>query len=354
MRIVVLGGRGNFGARICRELAHEASGEVIAVGRRELDTTRPDFDTRLALLLPDIVIHCAGPFQGQDYRVAAAAIARGAHYIDLSDGRDFVAQFAAKLDEPARKAGVLAVSGASTLPALSSAVVDELAPRFDALRRISIVIAPGQHAPRGAATLAGVLSCAGRPFRWMVDGAWRIAVGWQELKRVTIPSLGTRWAAACDVPDLELFPARYPGVATVQFRAALEVGLQHFALWAAAGARRSGVPVPLERWSGALDRLSGAVDFLGSELGGMLVTLEGTLRDGSRAEVSWEITAAANRGPEIPCMAAVLMARKVLHGQITRRGAHACMGFLKLQDFDPAFARWNMSTRVRERPVPLH
>jgi len=39
------------------------------------------------------VIHCAGPFQSQDYRVALAAMAAGAHYLDLADGRQFVARF---------------------------------------------------------------------------------------------------------------------------------------------------------------------------------------------------------------------------------------------------------------------
>jgi hypothetical protein len=39
--------------------------------------------------------------------------------------------------------------------------------------------------------------------------------------------VGGRLAAACDVPDLELFPARYAGVQTVRFSAALEFGVQH-------------------------------------------------------------------------------------------------------------------------------
>jgi saccharopine dehydrogenase-like NADP-dependent oxidoreductase len=38
----------------------------------------------------DSVIHTAGPFQGQDYAVARSAIAAGANYIDLADGRDLL------------------------------------------------------------------------------------------------------------------------------------------------------------------------------------------------------------------------------------------------------------------------
>jgi hypothetical protein len=43
-------------------------------------------------------------------------------------------------------------------------------------------------------------------------------------------SFGRRLTAVCDVPDLALFPKRYPGVQSVTFRAALEVSCEHLAL----------------------------------------------------------------------------------------------------------------------------
>lgn len=243
MRVVVIGGFGNFGARICRVLEGSPGIEVIASSRSagaQLDIGTDGFAEALRKLSPGTVIHCAGPFQGQGYRVASAALAAGAHYLDLADGREFVAEFRRPNDAAAVAADRIAISGASTLPALSSAVIDSLQGRFRQMEEIHVVIAPGQRAPRGAATLAGVFSYAGRTFRWMEKGYWTDASGWQELRRVHIDGLGTRWSAACDVPDLALFPARYPGVRTVQFRAALELGVQHMALWFAAALRRSG------------------------------------------------------------------------------------------------------------------
>ena len=78
MRIVVLGGSGNFGARICRALIEDRSLEVVSAGRRSaaapLDMASPEFPAALRRLAPEIVIHCAGPFQRQDYRVASAAL----------------------------------------------------------------------------------------------------------------------------------------------------------------------------------------------------------------------------------------------------------------------------------------
>jgi saccharopine dehydrogenase-like NADP-dependent oxidoreductase len=259
MRAVVIGGFGNFGARICRALEGDRTVEVIASSRSagaRLDIDSEGFGDALRRLSPGLVVHCAGPFQGQDYRVASAALAAGADYLDLADGRDFVASFRQRNDAAAKEAGRIALSGASTLPALSSAVVDFLSHRFREFEEIHIVIAPGQRAPRGSATLAAVFSYAGRPFKWLQEGSWTDAWGWQELRRVRIDGIGTRWAAACDVPDLALLPARYPGVRTVQFRAALEVGAQHLALWSVAALRRVGVPLPIERWVGPLDRMA--------------------------------------------------------------------------------------------------
>jgi saccharopine dehydrogenase-like NADP-dependent oxidoreductase len=314
----------------------------------QLDFASPNFPEALKRLSPEIVIHCAGPFQGQDYRVVSATISAGAHYIDLADSREFVVHFAEHNNTAARSADLLVVSGASSVPALSSAVVDHLAGRFERLQEIQIVIAPAQRASRGVATIAGVFSYAGKPFRWLSGGDWSTAYGWQELRRARIEGLGIRWAAACDVPDLELFPARYPGVETVEFRAALEVGLQHVALWSAAMLRRSGVPLPIERWAAPLDRFAFLLDSFGSERGGMLVSVTGTKTDGKRARIEWHLTANANCGPEVPCMAAVLLARKLARGEVSARGAMPCMGLLTLAEFEPEFARWCISTAVEE------
>jgi hypothetical protein len=356
-RIVVIGGYGNFGARICRRLGIEPSLQIVATARAALDpapegaiaarlnSEASSFSADLAALAPDLVIHCAGPYQGQSYRVAEAALACDAHYLDLSDGRDFVARFAVALNERAMAVQRSAISGASTLPGLSSAVVGRYLAQFDSLESIEIAIAPGQHAPRGAATMAAVLGYAGQPLRWMSHGHWKIVHGWQEMVRMHFP-FGNRWAAACDVPDLELFPDYYRGVKTVTFRAALEVSAQHFALWTLAGLRRAGLPLPLTRWAAHLNRVGTWLDRFGSDCGGMRVDLGGTVSGGARQRIRWQLTAPGNHGPEIPCMAAVLLALKLARGEAVPLGARPCMGLLSLEDFAPEFARWGITSGI--------
>ena len=122
-RIVILGGYGNFGGYVARALAPDPGITLIIAGRNldkarvfatELGAANPveatsldifgDLAGPLAALTPDMVIHTIGPFQTQDYRVAEAAIAAGAHYCDLADARAFVGGIGA-LDADARQAG---------------------------------------------------------------------------------------------------------------------------------------------------------------------------------------------------------------------------------------------------------
>jgi NAD(P)-dependent dehydrogenase (short-subunit alcohol dehydrogenase family) len=243
-RVLVLGGYGHFGARIVRSLAITPGITVIAAGRNpaqaaarlpgvdlanielcRLDTAAADFAATLAGTRADLVIHTAGPFQGQGYDVAQACLRAGMHYIDLADGREFVAGFPGQLDALAQRMQCCAITGASTLPALSSAVVDALAPQFEQLHSIDMVIAPAQATPLGIATVRAVLSYCGRPFDCWIDGCWQTRIGWAKPQPVRFARIGPRLASPCDVPDHTLLVQRYPGVATVRFRAALELPL---------------------------------------------------------------------------------------------------------------------------------
>lgn len=160
-------------------------------------------------------------------------------------------------------------------------------------------------------------------------------------------SFGSRLSAACDVPDLVLLPVRYPGVLTVTFHAALEVSVQHVALWILAAARGIGVPIPIARWARALNRVGDWLDRFGSGIGGMKVRVAGIDSSGRRNSKEWELVAKDNHGPEIPCMAAVLLAMKLRRGEVDT-GAKVCMGLITLSEFEGEFARWGITTLLTE------
>jgi hypothetical protein len=360
MRVVVLGGAGNFGARIVRALLNDQATDLLVASRRGasvpgaelvkavvLDLDAEDFAQRLRDLSPGLVIHCVGPFQGQDYRAAAATLDAGAHYLDLADGREFVAGFAKETNAKAINAERVAITGASTLPALSSAVVEHLREGLSSVESIEVIIAPGQRAPRGQATVEAVLSYLGKPFPVWRGGRWTRSWGWMDLRRVHL-DIGARFAAACDVPDLALFPSRFAGVKAVTFHAALESRAQQLALWGLAALRRSGLPLPVRRWAVALNDLAGWFDSPAADKGGMSVSVVGGRGQGYRVRRTWQLTVPATDGPQIPCMAATLLARRFARGEAPASGAYECMGFLSLADFAPEFSHWRITTRTAE------
>ena len=366
MKVVVLGGYGNFGARISHALAGDRAIQLVVAARdperarafaqplgavgAAADSTDARLAERLHALGADLVIHTAGPFQGQGYAVAHAAAEAGCHYIDLADGRRFVCDFAIQMHPVFRAAGRSAITGASTVPALSSAVIDALLPRFAQLQAIDFCIAPGQQVQRGVATVAGVLSYCGAPIQVWRDGRWDALRGWADPQPVAFARLKPRLGALCDIPDLELFPRRYAGVRDVMFRAALEVGLTQRGFAALARLRQWGLLPQPARWAALLQRHGGWFDRFGSADGGMVVRLRGLDRSQRPLQLAWHLTAPNHHGPEVPCMAAILLARRLARGEPMPAGAQACMGLLRLEEFEPEFARWGMQAEVVEEP----
>jgi hypothetical protein len=352
--VLVLGGYGFFGARISGALARSPDVRVLIGGRDEakalqqaaamglppdraigIDASANALAQRLAAARVDTLIHTAGPFQGQDYRVAGAAIAARCNYIDLADGRGFVSGIAS-LDAAARAAGVSVVSGASSVPALSSAVVDRYRSAFETLESIRIGIGSGGRAP-GLATLRGVFGVfgyCGKPIRRWQNGAWVQTHGWLDPVRHRFPEpVGTRWLGSCDVPDLELFPTRYAPVRTVSFHAGFASRIGHFAVWLGARLVKAGVISSLAPFAGALHRLSGWIEPLLSDQGGMFIELSGIGRDSRPLTKCWSLVAAQNHGPHIPCGASIALARKLAAGVALPRGAYPCVGLLSVDEY---------------------
>lgn len=325
MRIVVLGGRGEFGARVVRLLPDSV--DVVAPTRADLDVASGDVAQRLAPLRPDVVVNCAGPFQSRDYRVARAALACDAHYVDLADSRDFVVGIGA-LDDEARAKDRLVVSGASSVPGLSSAVVDSLRPDFAHIDSIDIGISPGNRAPRGDATVAAILAGAGRPHAEWRGGEWRFTRGWTRLRRHAFGApVGERWLADCDVPDVALFPSRYGVRERVTFGAGLELRRLHFGLAAIAHLVELGLWRRPERAARTLRRMSEWFLAAGSDVGAMFVRVAG----GGRVS-TWQLIARNGDGPNVPAAASVAIVRALANGTLAARGALPCLGIVSLPE----------------------
>jgi hypothetical protein len=116
--ILILGGTGVFGTLIAEELrdlplilasrsldrARRAAARIPGAEGRAIDLDRP-----LDVSFASIVIHCAGPYQGQDLRVADACSRGGAWYVDIADAGDYLARLRGR---------PRVLAGMSTIPAL--------------------------------------------------------------------------------------------------------------------------------------------------------------------------------------------------------------------------------------------
>ncbi len=331
-KVLVLGGSGVFGSRLCHLLADDPRLAVTAAGREAsrleplakdlgiatvaLDWRR-DLDRVLSEQRFDALVHVAGPFQAQDYAVAEACVRHGVHYLDLADDAAFVCGID-KLDEAAKAAGVLVCTGASTAPALTGAVV-ETAREVMSVERVRCGIMPGNDAPRGPALVEAVLSRAGKP---IADQPGRRV--WGSPRRMTLPGHAARWIAACELPEPRLFAQRF-GVRETYAGAGLELSVLHLGLWLLSWLVRLRVVHSLLPFAGRLTAIAERLRRFGTDRGGLRVDVEGPA--GRR---SWSLIAEGGDGSFVPALPAAALVRKLAGGHSVMRGAMPCLGLVSL------------------------
>jgi Domain of unknown function (DUF4166)/Saccharopine dehydrogenase NADP binding domain len=372
LTVLILGGYGTFGGRLAQLLADEERLTLIVAGRslnkaeqfcaaltpratllpRVFDRDG-DADAQLAVLKPDIVVDASGPFQtyGNPYALVRAAIAQDIDYLDLADGSDFVKGIA-QFDTLARERGVFVLSGASSSPVLTAAVVRRLAggmPRIDA---ISAGIAPSPFAPLGLNVIRSIASYCGKPVALLRDGHADTGYGLTESRRYTIAPpgcvpLGNRRFSLADAPDLKVLPDLWPGLRDIWMGAGTVPEIMHRVLNVFAwGVRLKVLPsllpfAALMHW--ARDTLR-----WGKHRGGMYVAVEGADESGAHVERSWHMIAEGDDGPFIPAMACEAFIRHCVAGKRPASGARAATTDLELTDYETLFARRAITTGQRE------
>lgn len=360
-RVLIIGGYGNFGGYIARTLAAEAQIKLLIAGRSldkakhfiaslpgdsdaepvALDITG-DIGARLAEARPDIVIHTTGPFQKQTYAVVEACLTQRCHYLDLADARDFVVGIG-RYDAAARDKNLLLVSGASSVPCLTAAVIDRYQKHFSSLEQVEYGISAAQQTNRGLATASAILSYVGKPFTFLSDGCPKVVYGWQDLRVEKYPQLGARLFGNCDIPDLALFPRRYPDLKTLRFSAGSEILIVHLGLWVLSWLVRLRAVSSLDRLSPRLLKLSFLFDRFGTGRSGFHMFLSGIDKDGTRKTEKFFMIAGSGHGPYIPCTPAILLALGLANGRITARGAQPCLDLIDLDTYLAALQKLDIT-----------
>ena len=362
MRVVVLGAYGVFGSRLAELLirdGHEvwlagrslekAQAMAVRTGGKPLAVDRRGDLEPLFALQPEVVVDAAGPFHSYGeapYRVARRCIEQGAAYLDLSDNVDFTAGIMA-LDDKAQERGRRVLSGASSVPGLSSAVAKELSCGFQDILLIDTIILPGNRAPRGASVIGSIVAQAGRPASVWRGGVWRDITGWSDRRRYRLGSGLTRDAYFLDVPDNRLFPEAFRA-RSVTFRAGMELRVLNIGLSALARWRRAWPFRPTPGRVRLLQWLANLLLPFGSDRGGMQVAVTGRSGEAVRRRV-WTLIAEKGEGPFIPGI--------VVRALLRRRdripaGARPCLAEVTLAEIEQAMSDLAVSNEMSEGEHP--
>src|SRR6516225_9740067 len=96
---------------------------------------------------------------------------------------------------------------------------------------------------------------------------------------------------------------------------------------------RLGLIRSLAHHAEALLRLAFLFDRFGSGQSGFHMILSGVGRDGSPLERRFVIVARSGHGPYIPCMPAILLARRLAKRDLLQRGAMPCVDIIDLETY---------------------
>jgi hypothetical protein len=352
LRVMVIGGYGNFGSIVCRHLIVMPGIDLVISGRdphkllRKVDELKTrsgtvceswcgdamgtEFKSVLGLMNIQLVIHTGGPFQGQSYAVAENCIDAGVNYCDLSDCRTFVTGVGV-LDARAKQAGVAILSGCSSVPTLSAAIIDQQRHRFKRIDSIEHGISSSAKMP-GLSTVEGVLAYAGKPIKQLKNGQVHEVLGWQDLKLRKMQHLGTRVLANVDVPDMDIFASRY-GAQTLSFKAGAGLKLGGVANYLLAQALRTGMVRDHAPWAARLHRWGLWFERFGDGKSAMYIDVQGIGAEGEPLSMTVQLTAMNDKGPEIPSCAAVALAAKIAQGYLPEPGSRACVGEITVDEY---------------------
>ena len=374
MKILIVGGYGTFGGRLVDLLAEDARLQIYVAGRNAtkarnfvalrkvsakleaLAFDRAGNGELLKKLKPGLVVDASGPFQvyGSDpYELVQACIAAGCNYIDLADGAAFVEGISV-FDEQAKAAGVFVLSGMSSFPVLTAAVVRHLAKDMAVVDTIQAGIAPSPYAGVGLNVIRAIASYSGKPVDVLQKGVWVKRTGFWDSRYMVvnvpgeIPLRPIRFALT-EVPDLKVLSWERPEAKSIWMGAGPTPALMHRLLWLAAGLVKIGVLRSLLPIASVMNWVVNTIRW-GEHRGGMIVEVVG-----SGKKRSWHLLAEGEGGPLIPSMAAEAMVLRVHAGRTPESGARSGHRDLELEDYAPLFISHKIKTGLRqEKDAPIY
>ncbi len=359
MKILIIGGYGVFGGRLA-ELIADMGIEVLICGRSEpkavalcdrltgkarftpVKLDRVNISGALRTHTPDLVIDASGPFQSygdNPYSVIRACLDARIDYMDFADAADF-ALGVSRFDAEAKERGVTILSGVSSFPVLTAAVLRQFQKTMT-VHSLTGGIAPSPYAGIGLNVMRAVVSYAGGDVKLTRGGGAQTAKGLAESLRYTVAVPGrlplkNLHYSLVDVPDLQILPAQNPDLQDIWMGAGPVPEFLHRVLNLLAKTRAALRLPSFEIFSPFFFWVLNKMKF-GEHRGGMFVMAKGVDDHGKPAKASWHLLAEGDDGPYIPSMAIEALVRKRAVGIKPPPGARIASKELEISDYMALF-----------------
>jgi hypothetical protein len=176
-RVMVYGAAGHTGRFVVDELRRRGLTPVMAgrsaarlvdaahrhdgLEQRAVGLGDPDL-LRQAIEGLDVVVNCAGPFLDTALPLATAAVAAGAHYLDVTAEQPVVAELYRELDRPARAAGVAVVPAMAFYGGLADLLVTDALDGQTSADAVEIAIGLDRWWPTAGTRVTGARNTATR------------------------------------------------------------------------------------------------------------------------------------------------------------------------------------------------
>ncbi len=375
LRIFILGGYGTFGTRLIRLLIADKGLTLICAGRSlakanalvakyqpeaeailiAAETDRNgDLTQSFTEWKPDLIVDTSGPFQGygeRPYRVVEAAIAAGVTYIDIADGADFVTGISV-YDEKAKAAGIGIISGASTFPALSAAIVEDLSKDWQSVNCIENGLAPSPRAGLGKNVIAAIMSYAGKPVSVIHGGNNTTAPALVDSRYFTVAPPGVEPLppmrfSLVELPDQTLFPNKWTALRELWYGVGTRPQIMLRLLNLSSRIVHMRLLPSLSPFKSLAYAAMKLLPF-GAHRGGLIMRVGGESKDGTPITREWHMIAEGDDGPFIPSMAVAALVKKIQRGDKPLPGAYPALGIVSLAEFESQFAGKQIIAGIRD------
>jgi saccharopine dehydrogenase-like NADP-dependent oxidoreductase len=354
-KVIVLGGYGAIGSRVCTAIARIPYVECVIAGRnpkraRRLakkvaaSTLRIDADnsTEIQRHLPGafLVINTAGPFTGRSVDTARFCAENGIHYIDVADDHHYVNEVL-RLNGEAKRNGCLLVAGAASLPAMASVLVDSLDAHYEKLDEIHVSALAGSKVPAGLASARSLLEKIGEMDRVKLRGRWREVLCWSGPVKVLFPvPLQRRRVYLYSIPAADQFSRRY-GVREATFRFGLTSGFLNRGLAVIAWLRRVGLLKEPARFARPLLSMARWFDRSGGSTFVIQAQVLGSQSDQS-VEHAAALMDAESDGFSLQAAMVINLARDWIEQGVPEAGAISAIGQIDLEALKPDLIAHNV------------